>query len=261
MTIQDQLEPSFLLPQWPIPSGVRAMTSTRTGGKSQAPYASLNLGLHVGDSSADVLANRSFVSKGFPTDPLWLDQSHSTVVSTPAMRASNTKTPIAADAIVSNAPNEVLTIMTADCLPVLFTSTTGTEVGAAHAGWRGLCAGILENTVRELLALNPRLKPGELIAWMGPAIGPNYFEVGEDVLESFQSTRIPFSDSAFIAIPNKPGKYLADIYVLARSRLQSVGINQIYGGDFCTVSDPAQFFSYRRDGQTGRFASFIWIQA
>jgi YfiH family protein len=261
MTNPDQLEPSFLLPHWPVPSQVRAMVSTRTGGKSQAPYASLNLGLHVGDASAHVLANRALVSKGFPADPLWLNQTHSTIVSTPTMRAVNLKTPIDADAIVSNVPNEVLAIMTADCLPVLFTSTTGSEVGAAHAGWRGLCAGILENTVGELLTLNPKLKPLDLIVWMGPAIGPKCFEVGEDVLESFLSSRIPFPDSAFIAILNKPGKYLADIYELARSRLQSVGISQIYGGDLCTVSDPAQFFSYRRDGQTGRFASFIWTEA
>jgi YfiH family protein len=257
---EDTFTPSFVYPQWTAPSQVHTMVSTRKGGKSVAPYDSLNLGMHVGDLSVDVLANRAELAKYFPGEPLWLDQTHSTVVSTPAKRALSKKTPYAADAIVSNVPNEVLAIMTADCLPVLFASSGGTEVAAAHAGWRGLCSGILENTILELLILNPRLKPQDVIVWMGPAIGPTCFEVGEDVLVSFQSSGIPFPETAFKPISDKPGKFLADIYLLARSRLQAAGISQIYGGDLCTVSDSGQYFSYRRDGVTGRFGSFIWIE-
>ena len=251
--------PSFLIPEWPAPPQVHAKVSTRSGGTSNKPFDSLNLGLHVGDLPSNVLANRSLLAKCLPAEPLWLDQTHSTVVSTPSKRASHSITSISADAIVTNIPNEVLAIMTADCLPVLFTSPNGTEVGAAHAGWRGLCSGILENTTHELMALSPLLKAQDIIAWMGPAIGPKCFEVGSDVLESFQVTGIPFPETTFMPISDKPGKYLADIYALARSRLQALGITQIFGGDFCTVSDAGQYFSYRRDGVTGRFASFIWI--
>ncbi|APB98791.1 peptidoglycan editing factor PgeF [Polynucleobacter asymbioticus] len=259
MMDEQNKNPYFLLPQWKTPHRVHAKISTRNGGLSQAPYDSLNLGLHVGDSMKAVLANRTLVAQCLPAEPLWLDQTHSTVVSTPVKRKTNTAMPIAADAIVTNIPNEVLAIMTADCLPVLFASSSGTEVGAAHAGWRGLCSGVLENTAHELLALNPQLKPQDLVTWMGPAIGPKRFEVGQDVLDSFKASHIPFPEEAFKSIADRPGKYLADIYALARSRLHAFGITQIYGGDFCTVSESEQYFSYRRDGVTGRFASFIWI--
>ena len=259
MDTQNQ-SPCFLLPQWIVPNKVHTKVSTRNGGISQKPYDSLNLGLHVGDSVQAVFANRASVAQCLPTEPLWLNQTHSTVVSTPEKRKSNTAVPIAADAIITNIPNEVLAIMTADCLPVLYASSSGNEVGAAHAGWRGLCSGVLENTAHELLSLNPQLNPQDLIVWMGPAIGPKHFEVGSDVLESFNAAHIPFPEAAFKPISDKPGKYLADIYVLARSRLHAFGITQIYGGDFCTVSEPDQYFSYRRDGVTGRFASFIWIE-
>lgn len=149
--------------------------------------------------------------------------------------------------------------MTADCLPVLFTNSSGTTVGAAHAGWRGLCAGVLENTLSELLKISDHQDPADVIVWLGPAIGPDAFEVGEDVLEAFQESRFPVSLDAFKASPNRHGKFLADIYQIARGRLEACGIKKIAGGQYCTVRDHERFFSYRRDGVTGRFASAVWI--
>jgi YfiH family protein len=180
-------------------------------------------------------------------------------VSTPQSRRCKQGMEIAADASVTNIPNEVLVIMTADCLPVLFTNASGTVVGAAHAGWRGLCAGVLENTMTELLNLSDDKNPANLIAWLGPAIGPEQFEVGEDVVLAFTNSNFPVSLDAFKAIPGRPGKFLANIYQLARWQLEACGLEIISGGEFCTVRDKEHFFSYRRDGQTGRFASSIWI--
>jgi YfiH family protein len=160
---------------------------------------------------------------------------------------------------VTNLPDEVLAIMTADCLPVLFSNPEGTVVGAAHAGWRGLCDGVLENTVREMLKLADQSSAASLIAWMGPAIGPKSFEVGEDVVGRFQEKGIHDMQKCFLPIPDQPGKYLADIYGLARDRLKTAGVHSVFGGDLCTVQDRERFFSYRRDGVTGRFASCIWI--
>jgi YfiH family protein len=149
--------------------------------------------------------------------------------------------------------------MTADCLPVLFTDSKGTVVGAAHAGWRGLCAGVLENTVAEMLCLTKESSASDLLVWLGPAIGPESFEVGEDVLQAFRDSGLPISENAFKPIVGKSGKFLADIYRLARERLQACGVTSIFGGEYCTVIDGELFFSYRRDGKTGRFASAIWI--
>lgn len=250
---------SLLTPQWPAPKSVHSMISTRSGGVSSAPFDSLNLGDHVGDNEKDVLTNRMIFTKALPASPLWLKQTHSTAVSTPKSRDLLGIHEIHADASVSNNANEVLVIMTADCLPVLFSNTKGTVIGAAHAGWRGLCSGILENTINEMLILDSDTQSADLIAWMGPAIGPNAFEVGEDVKTCFQNSGLPIPANAFKPIPNKPGKFLADIYQLARGRLESMGIKMIFGGEYCTVRDVGQFFSYRRDGQTGRFASAIWI--
>ncbi|MBU3541452.1 peptidoglycan editing factor PgeF [Polynucleobacter sp. UB-Tiil-W10] len=250
---------SFIAPQWPAPISVHALVSTRAGGVSQAPFDSLNLADHVGDQPADVLRNRAIFVKGLPAEPIWLKQTHSTRVSTPHSRQSSLEGPIEADASVTNIPGEVLVIMTADCLPVLFANSTGTVIGVAHAGWRGLCAGVLENTVAELLNISNDQNPADLLAWLGPAIGPESFEVGEDVVKSFKDAGLALPMNAFKAIHNKPGKFLADIYQLARARLEACGVTMIYGGQFCTVRDQEQFFSYRRDGQTGRFASAIWI--
>ena len=244
---------SLLYPDWPAPACIHTAITKRGGGFSLGPYCSLNLGDHVGDDPKHVLANRALLNELLPNEPIWLKQVHGVCVSTPKSRLDE------ADAIVTNKPNEVLAIMTADCLPVLFTNRSGSVVGAAHAGWRGLCNGVLENTVKQMLALSESDAATDILAWLGPAIGPQAFEVGEDVLEAFQATGISFPKEAFEAIPSKPGKYLADLYLLAHSRLESVGLNRIYGGDHCTVNQAEQFFSYRRDGVTGRFASLIWI--
>jgi len=250
---------SFIHPQWQVPQSVKALVSTRGGGVSQEPFDTFNLGDHVGDVASNVLLNRAIFSKELPAEPLWLKQTHSTVVSTSQSRKSCPGTPFQADASVSNTPNEVLVIMTADCLPVLFTNSSGTVVGAAHAGWRGLCSGVLESTIAELLNISEDKNPADLLAWLGPAIGPEAFEVGEDVVNAFTDSGFVIPKNAFKPIPNKAGKFLADIYRLARGRLESCGLKAISGGQYCTVRDREHFFSYRRDGQTGRFASAIWI--
>ena len=243
----------LLRPEWPAPMQVHSAVTYREGGCSRTPYESLNLGDHVGDDPKLVLLNRALLQEYLPNEPIWLNQVHGVSVSTPNARLNE------ADAIVSNQINEVLAIMTADCLPVLFTNHAGTVIGAAHAGWRGLCNGVLENAVREIKALSGETSANHILAWLGPAIGPRAFEVGEDVLLAFQEAGIAFPDQCFVAIASKPGKYLANLYLLARSRLESIGLHQIYGGEYCTVTQKEQFFSYRRDGVTGRFASLIWI--
>ncbi len=245
--------------QWPVPSSIHTLVSTRAGGVSKHPYDSLNLGDHVGDQIEDVLANRAIFAKALPSKPVWLKQTHSTVVSTSETRKAKSSDVIDADASVTNIANEVLVIMTADCLPALFTNSKGTVVGAAHAGWRGLCAGVLENTVAEMLNLSIETSASDLLVWLGPAIGPGSFEVGEDVVKAFRDSELPFSENAFQPIAGKSGKFLADIYRLASDRLQACGVTSIFGGEYCTVRDSKLFFSYRRDGQTGRFASAIWI--
>ena len=246
-------------PHWPAPATIHTLVTTRQGGISSSPYDSLNLGDHVGDQPPLVIANRQILRKQLPAEPLWLKQIHSIQVSTPKIRQQSSSTLIEADAAVTNIPDEVLVVMSADCLPVLFSNANGTVIGAAHAGWRGLCGGVLENTVSEMLKLAPQSSANDLIAWMGPAIGPESYEVGEDVVGRFQECRLHDMQKCFLPIANKPGKYLADIYQLARDRLKKVGVVAIYGGDQCTVQDGERFFSYRRDGVTGRFASLIWI--
>ena len=251
---------SFIAPKWSVPNSVKTLVSTREGGVSHQPFDSLNLGDHVGDDLNHVLINRAIFSKELPAEPIWLNQVHGTSVSTPQSRLLYQDSPIKADASVTNVPGEVLVIMTADCLPVLFTNQEGSVVGVAHAGWRGLCAGVLENTLIELLNLTEDKNPGNVIAWLGPAIGPDAFEVGEEVVTAFKKSGSSIPINAFKEIQHKPGKYLADIYQLARGRLESSGVKLISGGEYCTVRDQEQFFSYRRDGETGRFASAIWIK-
>ncbi len=246
-------------PHWPAPATIHTLVTTRQGGISSSPYDSLNLGDHVGDQPSQVMANRQILRKHLPAEPLWLKQTHSIRVSTPKIRQQYSSRLIEADAVVTNIPDEVLVILTADCLPVLFSNADGAVIGAAHAGWRGLCDGVLENTVSELLKLAPQSSAKDLIAWMGPAIGPESYEVGEDVVGRFQEWGQHDMQICFLPITNKPGKYLANIYQLARDRLKKVGVNAIFGGDLCTVLDDKRFFSYRRDGVTGRFASLIWI--
>jgi YfiH family protein len=250
---------NVIRPTWPAPAPIHVLVTTRQGGVSFAPYDSLNLGEHVGDDHARVIANRQLLRKYLPAEPIWLKQTHSIQVSTPDSRSQFSSKSYEADAAVTNIPDEVLAIMTADCLPVLLSNDDGTVIGAAHAGWRGLCDGVLENTVSEMLKLSNQTSAINFMAWLGPAIGPESFEVGEDVVGRFQECGLHDMQRCFLPIPNKPGKYLADLYQLARDRLKRVGVNSIFGGDLCTVMDQEQFFSYRRDGVTGRFASLIWI--
>ncbi|MGG5414827.1 purine nucleoside phosphorylase YfiH [Edwardsiella tarda] len=241
----------LITPRWAAPARVSACSTTREGGVSQTPYASLNLGLHVGDVPEQVEANRQRLCQALqlPTPPIWLEQVHGTRVLT--LTDSAEERDVRADAAYTRTPGQVCAVMTADCLPVLFTSLRGDEVAAAHAGWRGLCHGVLEQTLACFAA-----EPSHILAWLGPAIGPTAFEVGPEVREQFIE-----QDAASVTAfqPVAGGKYLADIYALARLRLQAVGVRDISGGDCCTLSDPQRFFSYRRAAQTGRMASLIWF--
>ncbi|MFZ4379449.1 MAG: peptidoglycan editing factor PgeF [Polynucleobacter sp.] len=249
----------LMRPHWQAPHGVHALATTRMGGCSNSPYDSLNLGDHVGDSLESVQENRRLLRMQLPSDPLWMRQVHGIAVSTPHSRSQCTESVIEADAIVTRTPNEVLVILTADCLPVLFAAKDGSVVGASHAGWRGLCGGVIEETLKEMLSLCDHLAAGDVLAWLGPAIGPDAFEVGEDVYEAFASSGVKAGSKDFVPIVGKSGKYLANLYSLATARLRSIGIHQISGGEMCTYHDKQDFFSYRRDGATGRSASLIWI--
>jgi polyphenol oxidase len=238
--------PDWILPEWPVPRGVRALITTRSGGVSRGAYSSFNVGLRAGDDPQAVAANRAFLRGLLPQEPKWLAQAHgATVVEADAIDAAP-----CADASIARHAGTVCAVMVADCLPVLVADRGGTLVAAAHAGWRGLSRGVLENTVRATGA-----DPAHLLVYLGPAIGPGAFEVGADVRDSFLA-RDAASGPAFRQ--HKPGKWLADIYTLARQALARAGVTQIYGGSLCTVSDPARFFSYRRDRTTGRMAALVW---
>lgn len=241
-----QLE--FLVPDWPASPSVRAVMTTRRGGFSTGPYASFNLASHVGDDARAVAANRQRLrdALSLPSDPQWLTQVHGRRVAMLSGPSSGS-----ADAAVAFEPGPVAAVLTADCLPVFLASRAGNRVGLAHAGWRGLAAGVVETTVAALAT-----DPTDLIAWLGPAIGPAAFEVGGEVRAMFVATE-PESDADFR--PGSGRKYLADLPGLARRRLAACGVTAVYGGDHCTVADPTRFFSYRRDGQTGRMAALIWL--
>ena len=239
----------MILPDWPAPAGVNSLMTTREGGASGPPWASLNLGDHVGDDPAHVAANRARLRRVLPAEPGWLRQVHSARV-VELGRDTN----LEADAAFTREKGRVCAVLTADCLPVLFCDRAGSVVAAAHAGWRGLAGGVLEATVAAMQA-----EPGEILAWMGAAIGPAAFEVGDEVREAFAG-RHAEAAAAFQPHPaGTPGKWLADIYRLARIRLGSVGVQAVYGGGRCTYREPDSFFSYRRDGVTGRMASLIWL--
>ncbi|MDO8299687.1 peptidoglycan editing factor PgeF [Lacisediminimonas sp.] len=253
---------SVLRPAWlPKAPPVGALSSLRSGGVSRGAWGDgsgngrggLNLGLHVGDQEDNVLENRRRLGVLLPSQPAWLTQVHGATV-VDAGAAVALAGPPQADASISTRPGVVCAILTADCLPVLFADVQGKVVGAAHAGWRGLAAGVLENTVQAMRTAGA----GEIVAWLGPAIGPANFEVGEDVRAAFAGQDAACA-TAFVARPGLPGKYLADIYALARRRLLLLGISGIAGGERCTVAEAASFYSYRRDGVTGRMASLIWI--
>jgi hypothetical protein len=242
----------LIVPGWPASANVKAFQTTRLGGVSVAPYDSLNLGDHVGDAPLAVERNRQLLGALLPSEPAWLEQVHGIAVAD----ADSAECLPRADACIARRPGPVCVVMTADCLPVLLCDKAGTVVGASHAGWKGLAAGVIENTVHSM-----GVAPENLLAWLGPAISQAAFEVGAEVREAFIKAD-PQAASAFIPSPSQGGgeKYLADIYELARQRLRALGIAEIYGGDRCTYSEPEQFFSYRRDGVTGRQGTFIWLE-
>lgn len=240
----------LLRPDWPAPANIHALTTTRQGpGISALPFYRFNLGARCGDAPAAVQANRAALRReyGLPGEPLWLHQVHGIdVVVDDGTRAGD---PLA-DAAVTIMPGSVLAVLTADCLPVLFCNEAGTEIAAAHAGWRGLAAGMLEATVAAMQS-----PPGTLMAWMGPAAGPDRYEVGEEVRQAFLA-----SDGGAMQafVPTRPGHYLIDLYALSRRRLQQAGVTRCYGGGLCTISD-IRFYSHRREQRTGRMASVIWM--
>jgi YfiH family protein len=236
----------WLIPDWPAPFGIKACVTTRAGGVSVAPFDSFNLGDHVDDDPQAVAHNRSLLTSHLNTRPAWLKQVHGIDV----VEASPEQV-MQADASWSKTPGIACTIMTADCLPALFCNRQGTQVAAAHAGWRGLAAGVLEAAVDSFADA-----PSEILVWLGPAIGPQAFEVGPEVREAFVATH-PQTVEAFVPSINA-GKFMADIYQLARLRLAAHGVKAVYGGGLSTYNDE-RFFSYRRGARTGRFASLVWI--
>jgi YfiH family protein len=245
----------LIAPVWPAPASVQAFSSTRQGGVSAAPWDQLNLGGHVNDRPQHVAANRQRLADHLGLSAqrfAWLNQVHGTVVVEVTARNLSQLPP--ADASYTREPDVVCAILTADCLPVLLCNRQGTIVGAAHAGWRSLCGGVLENLIAAMA------EPAEnLMAWFGPAIGSDQFEVGPEVRQAFINHG-PQASSAFASRGARPGHYMADIYQLARQRLQQAGVSSIDGGGLCTVSDAQRFYSFRRDGQTGRMATLIAFQ-
>jgi len=247
-------EQAVLRPDWSAPANVHALCTTRQGGVSQPPWNTLNLGGHVGDDPEGVDTNRQRLAEfaGLETRRIaWLNQVHGTNVV--EVTNENVASVPEADASFTREPGIACAILTADCLPVVLCDRTGTVVGAAHAGWRSLCGGVLENLVKAMA-----VPGGELMAWLGPAIGPKQFEVGPEVRDAFLA-HDPDAASAFTEEGARPRHYLADIYQLARQRLASAGVCSVSGGSLCTVRDRDWFFSYRRDGRTGRMATLIWM--
>ena len=251
------LQSSFITPNWPAPANVKALQTTRNGGISAAPYNSLNLGNHVNDNPMHVAHNRQLLSQFLPSEPVWLSQVHGVNV----VDAAETDCQPNADASFTRRKNVVCVTMTADCLPILLCDQAGTVVASIHAGWRSLCDGVIEATVSKMTTDASQLMACDLMAWLGPAIGPNAFEVGSEVRAQF----IAKDAKAALAFHPFKEKYLADIYKIASQRLNNLGITQIYGGGidqneyWCTFTQKEQFFSFRRDGATGRMATLIWL--
>ena len=243
-------------PDWPAPDAIRAAVTTRIGGVSLGQWRGLNLGSHVDDEPDAVVANRALIreSLSLPSEPVWLNQVHDTSVVEVPLASDHIPN---ADASLARQAGTVCAVMTADCLPLLLCDTRGGEWAAVHCGWRGLCGGIVAQVVSSFNAA-----PEHLLAWMGPAIGPASYQVGSELREAFVASATgPLAEQlagAFAADSNAEGKYLADLYLLTSTLLQAAGVTAIYGGGFDTYSDPERFYSYRRDGQTGRFASLIW---
>lgn len=251
----------WLVPDWPAPPSVRALCTTRVGGVSQGPHASLNLGDHVGDLAAHVADNRQRVATAADARPVFLRQVHGTHLHRLDV---GSRDGLEADACVSDTPGVACTVMVADCLPVLVCDTDGTRVGAAHCGWRSLSGGVLERLCESFsdpLPVSRAQGPVELLAWLGPCIGPQAFEVGEEVKRAFEDHAAEAADC--FRPGAAPGKWLADLPALARQRLRALGVTQVHGNDggtdWCTVANPSRFFSFRRDGiASGRFAALVW---
>ena len=266
----------FIIPNWPVPNNVHALQTNRYGGCSHAPYDSFNLGDHVKDNPIHVAQNRQLLSQFLPTEPVWLNQVHGIEV----INAADASCLPSADASFTNRKNTVCVTMTADCLPILLCDNLGTIVASVHAGWRSLCNGVIEATVKRMITSTAsetrnnesrnsetiNSETSQLMAWLGPAIGPNAFEVGAEVRDQSIS-KDKKSESAFKPLDDKNlnDKWLCDIYQIATQRLNNLGVTQIYGGGtgnepWCTFTDENRFFSFRRDGDTGRMATLIWMQ-
>lgn len=239
----------FILPNWPVKPNIKSISTTRLGGVSKNLFRSLNLATHVGDDPAHVAKNREYLKRfaGLPAGPVWLQQVHGTHI----VNAGTASPGTTADGSITKEPNVVCAVMTADCLPLLLTTDKGDRVCALHAGWRGLAAGIIEKSIDEMST-----DPDKVIVWMGPAIGPEHFEVGNDVFQEFE-TKYSGVLKAFKAVGNE--KWLMNIYETARQILEMSGVYRIYGGEYCTYSDKDRFYSYRRDNVCGRMASLIWM--
>jgi purine-nucleoside/S-methyl-5'-thioadenosine phosphorylase / adenosine deaminase len=242
----------WIIPEWDAHASVRAFATTRNGGASRGPYATMNLGRATADDESALAANRARLDAYLPASPVWLQQVHGTTVTILAGIAPST--PPVADAAVTREPGIVCAVLTADCVPVLLASRTGRAVGVAHAGWRGLAGGILESTLGALRALDA--PPADVVAWLGPAIEPASFEVGADVVAAFCE---PHPGDAQYFAPRPNGKWLADLPGLARRRLQAAGVAAVTGGGWCTYADHERFFSYRRNRTSGRMAAVVWI--
>jgi hypothetical protein len=246
----------WIRPAWPAPDRVRAVCTTRTGGCSDGPWSSLNLGERCGDDPEHVRRNRERLSEQLPAPPQWLRQVHGAAVARHPGRPGSEPlvepgAELEADALVAFEPGRVCAVLTADCLPVLFCDRAGSRVAVAHAGWRGLAGGVLEATVQALEA-----DPADVLAWLGPAIGPAVYEVGEEVAGAFRASLGAGFPAAFTA---RGDRWLLDLYAAARLKLAAAGLRDVHGGGLCTYSDPARFFSHRRDGVSGRQASLIWL--
>jgi polyphenol oxidase len=239
----------WIAPEWPAPPRVRSLITTRNNGVSTGAHASFNLGLRAGDNPLAVAANRAILRGHLPQDPVWLRQVHGARV----VRADEVVELPEADAAYTRQPGTVCAVMIADCMPVLLCDARASVVGVAHAGWRGLSSGVIENTIASM-----DVAADQLLAFLGPAIGPAAFEVGPDVRDAFLAADAA-AGAAFKA--HREGKWLADLYLLARQRLSRRGVRRIYGGGLCTLRDPARFYSYRRDKTTGRMAALIWLDA
>jgi polyphenol oxidase len=248
----------FLTADWPAPAHICALCTTRGNGFSSGAWRALNLADHVGDDPSAVAKNRQWLARelALPSPPQWLNQVHGCAV----IDAASDGVVRVGDAAYSDHAGIVCAVLTADCLPVALCDRAGTQVAVAHCGWRGLAAGVLRATVTRF-----RARPEDMLAWLGPAIGPRAFEVGADVRDEFLRTAVDAAhafaiEAAFLPQPHSAGKFLADLYALARAECHAMRIDTVHGGGFCTVEDSARFYSYRRDGVTGRMATLIWIR-